>query len=213
MHDAQSREDAPDTGGAPWRHPASAHLPALLLGVAALLLALGGNTIRLALRFQHDDIAHGQLWRLLTCHLVHLGWLHLTLDLAGLVIIWLLVGVAYSVRTWWLLILVIALGISGGLYLLRPALLWYVGLSGLLHGMLTAGALGQIHRRPVESGVILAGLTAKLTWEQLHGPLSGALLAGPVVVDAHLYGSITGAAAAGLLLLASWHHGRRSFAQ
>lgn len=190
-----------------WRNLISAHLPALVLGLGAILLAMGGTSFRLALRFQHDAIAHGQLWRLLTCHLVHAGWLHLSLDIAGLVLIWILVGSVYSCRVWWLLIFVISLSLSVCLYLLNPTLAWYVGLSGLLHGMLAAGALGQFKQRPAESSVIMIVLVAKLTWEQLYGSPDN-LLGVPVIVDAHLYGSVTGAIAAALLLLNSYFHKR-----
>ncbi len=158
--------------------------------------------MRQALIFDRGAIGHGELWRLLTCHLLHLGPAHLWMNLAGLLVIWLLVGAAWSPRIWSLQIIVIALGTAGGLYLFSPAVGWYVGLSGLLHGMLVAGTVGQLTRRPGESAVILAVVAVKLAIEQFHGPLSGALLAGPVVVDAHLYGAITGLIIATPLLLA-----------
>lgn len=198
-------------GAIPWRYLISVNLPAIILGLGAILLAMGGSSFRLALRFQRDAIAHGQLWRLLTCHMVHTGWLHLSLDVADLVLMWVLVGSVYSSRVWWLLIFVISLGISGCLYLLNPALEWYVGLSGLLHGMLAAGALGQLKQRPVESSVIMIALVAKLTWEQLYGSLDNILfvMKTPVSVDAHLYGSVTGAIAAALLLSSSYFRKRQ----
>ena len=94
-----------------------------------------------------------------------------------------------------------------GFVLLEPQLEWYVGLSGVLHGALAAGAIGwwQHESRPLALALTLV-LIGKLAWEQWHGalPLSGDM---PVVVDAHLYGAIGGALAGACLYL----HNRAPF--
>jgi membrane associated rhomboid family serine protease len=83
--------------------------------------------------------------------------------------------------------------IDTGFLLLMPHLQWYVGLSGVLHGLLTAGAVAwwRLEDRRLTLVLWLILLT-KLTWEQWHGalPLSGDL---NVIVNAHLYGAIGGA--------------------
>jgi membrane associated rhomboid family serine protease len=90
-------------------------------------------------------------------------------------------------------------GIDLGFLLLMPQLHWYVGLSGVLHGLLTAGAVawwrGEDRRLTIALWTILLG---KLAWEQWHGalPLSGDLT---VIVSAHLYGAVSGLIA-GLML-------------
>jgi membrane associated rhomboid family serine protease len=78
---------------------------------------------------------------------------------------------------------------------------WYLGLSGVLHGALAAGAIAWWrHETKALALTLTLILVAKLGWEQWHGalPLSGDML---VVVDAHLYGAIGGAIAAGVLWL------------
>ena len=81
----------------------------------------------------------------------------------------------------------------------EPQLTWYVGLSGVLHGALAAGAIAwwryETKRLALALSVIFGG---KLVWEQLHGalPLSGGLA---VVVDAHLYGALGGVIAGTIL--------------
>ena len=78
-------------------------------------------------------------------------------------------------------------------------MLWYVGLSGVLHGALAAGAVAWWRYESKLLALLLSAIFAgKLAWEQWHGalPLSGDL---PVVVDAHLYGAL-GGALAGVLL-------------
>ena len=58
------------------------------------------NAIRELLRFDRGGIAAGELWRLLTGHFVHLGVSHTLLNLAGLLLVWVLVGAACTWRQW-----------------------------------------------------------------------------------------------------------------
>ena len=71
-------------------------------------------------------------------------------------------------------------------------MLWYVGLSGVLHGFVAAGALALLLRRETLGAVLGVGLAAKLIFEQIVGPVpfTAASVGGPVVVAAHLYGAI-----------------------
>ena len=88
--------------------------------------------------------------------------------------------------------------IDTGFWLLDPSLQWYVGASGLLHGVMAAGTLQLLRLRDRLAWPTLALFLAKLTWEQLQGPLP-LESNGPVVVNAHLYGA-AGGLAAGMLL-------------
>ena len=99
----------------------------------------------------------------------------------------------------WLVISLVSIGAMGtGFWFLNPGLEWYVGLSGLLHGLLAAGLMVGVVRRETESVVLALLVAAKLTWEQLAGPLPGSEGAsgGAVIVDAHLYGAVGGVLAA-----------------
>ncbi|HHM04704.1 MAG TPA: rhombosortase [Gammaproteobacteria bacterium] len=179
------------------------HLP-LLLGLIALVLAAAGESATEVLRFDRAAIAQGQGWRLLSGNLVHLGWVHLLLNLAGLGLIWLLVHDQWPTAAWWLIMLISSLAVGLGLWWFNPELMWYVGLSGALHGLFAAGAAaGAARRQNWEAWALLAAVTAKLAWEQYAGPLPGSAEAagGPVIVDAHLYGAAGGAGTAALLLL------------
>lgn len=173
----------------------------LLLAAAAVAAAAGGEAARLALRWQRDAIAAGEPWRLVTGHFTHLGASHLLLNLAGLGLVWLLVGERLPALRWWLVIALAIAGIDLGFWLFDPALSWYVGLSGLLHGLFAAGIVCGLPRAPVESGLLAAVVAGKLVVEQVFGPLPGseASSGGPVVVDAHLYGAVAGALAGALM--------------
>ena len=179
-----------------------------ILVLGALILLLAGDTGREWLRFDRSGIAAGELWRLLTGHLVHLGVSHTVLNLAGLVLVWFLVGRAYTWKQWlWIMAGSIA-AIDLGLWFGAPSLEWYVGLSGLLHGMLAAGIVAGLAARSGEAAILAVVVAGKLAWEQLAGPLPGSegTSGGAVIVDAHLYGVIGGTLVAAALIRA----GRRA---
>jgi rhomboid family GlyGly-CTERM serine protease len=182
--------------------PKLAWLVPAVLALAALGLLLAGDAGREALRFDRSGIAAGEFWRLLSGHLVHLGSSHTLLNLAGLVLVWFLVGRAFS-RTQWLWIIAGSVAaIDLGLWLGAPSLQWYVGLSGLLHGMLAAGIVAGLAARSGEAAILAVVVAGKLAWEQFAGPLPGseATSGGAVIVDAHLYGVIGGALVAAVLI-------------
>lgn len=166
-----------------------------------VLLALGGEQTAQLLRYERAAILGGELWRLLTGHLVHGSMQHLLLNGAGLLLIGALFPRDYPVGEWLFIGFLSMAAIDLGFVFYEPQLTWYVGISGVLHGALAAGAASWWERESRVSALALAALLiGKLTWEQVQGalPLSGDL---PVVVDAHLYGALGGALAAAVLAL------------
>ena len=85
-----------------------------------------------------------------------------------------------------------------GFWFLDPTLAWYVGLSGVLHGILAGGVFAGLLRREREAIVLAVFIVGKLAWEQWVGPMPGSESAsgGAVIVDAHLYGAVGGLLAA-----------------
>jgi rhomboid family GlyGly-CTERM serine protease len=182
--------------------PTLAWLVPGIIALCALTLLLGGDSGREWLRYDRAGIAAGEIWRLLTGHLVHLGVSHAILNVAGLVLVWLLVGRAYRWNQWlWVMAGSLA-AIDMGLWFAAPSLDWYVGLSGLLHGMLAAGVVAGLVERSGEAAILAAVVAGKLAWEQFAGPLPGseATSGGAVIVDAHLYGVIGGTLVALILI-------------
>jgi rhomboid family GlyGly-CTERM serine protease len=172
----------------------------LLLSVCALLLMIqgGGAPAQLALRYDRAGLVAGQWWRLLSAHVIHLGFEHALLDVAGLALLWLLFARDYSARGWLLIIGLSILGIDAGLWLLSSTTQWYVGSSGVLHGVLAAGTCAHLRRRLPDGWILALLLTGKLVYEQTAGALP-LTAGGAVIVDAHLYGAVAGAIAALLL--------------
>jgi rhomboid family GlyGly-CTERM serine protease len=185
--------------GIDWRIPG-------ILCVFGLLAAIAGSSADEWLRFDRELIAGGQAWRLVSGHLVHLGWTHLLLNLAGLLLVWFLVGSELNTRQWLVVLGICFAAVSGGLWYLDADLRWYVGLSGVLHGLLIAGLLQSFSTRSPETVAVTLALCAKLAYEQLQGPLPGSqdIAGGPIAVNAHLYGFVAGGLA-GILIRRKVH--------
>jgi rhomboid family GlyGly-CTERM serine protease len=182
-------------------HSLRPYLLPLALALCVTLVALGGSVASDLLRYDRAALMQGQWWRLLSGHLVHLGWSHLALNLAGLALVWALVGDRLSTLRWLVVITASALGISVGLLAFHPELAWYVGLSGILHALLVAGSLAALRSGDGRAALLLILVWAKLIWEQLAGPLPGSVASagGAVIVDAHFYGGLVGTLCGGLL--------------
>lgn len=176
-----------------WALPVALAVPALL--------ACGGERWRSWLQYDRAGLAAGQFWRLLSGHLVHLSLAHLLLNLTGLALLWMLFAREYTPRQWLIIILLSVAAIDAGLWWLQPNVLWYVGASGLLHGVWAAGAWAQLPlqitggrsagRGTLGSAAPMLLLLAKLIYEQTssRSALIGSI---PVVLVAHAYGAAGG---------------------
>ncbi len=170
-----------------------------VLWLFLFLICFSLQSAGLASTFQFDRglIDQGQYWLLLTGHLVHLNWMHWALNMAGLVVVAVFFSLYGNVLDWLFVLLFSADVVGLGLYWFHPELVWYVGLSGVLHGLFIYGAIREIRFYPFSGYVLVALLTAKLFWEYMSGPLPGSesMTGGRVIVEAHLYGAVAGVAA------------------
>jgi rhomboid family GlyGly-CTERM serine protease len=167
---------------------------AAAVALVAVALEAGGDTVRDALAWDRAALGAGQAWRLVSGHFVHLGWSHLLLNLVGLGLVVWLTGRAFDCLRWAAIGLASLAAMDAGFWLFNEELDWYVGLSGLLHGLLAAGLFAGILRKDREAVILTVFVVAKLGWEQFVGPLPGSesTSGGVVIVDAHLYGAAGG---------------------
>lgn len=168
-------------------------LPLVYISVAVLIM-FAGEAGKELLRYDRVWLGQGEAWRLVSAHVAHLGWSHLALNSIGFLLVWLLVGGTYTIRDWISIILVSMLSMDIGFWVFNSELYWYVGMSGLLHGLLAAGIAARIRNMDAETLILLLLLVSKIGWEQWSGPIPGSesTSGGPVVVDAHFYGAVGG---------------------
>ncbi|HCI11612.1 MAG TPA: rhombosortase, partial [Alcanivorax sp.] len=120
-------------------------------------------------------------------------------------------------RRFWLWFAVSAPLVGAVFFVLDRDLGWYVGLSGLLQGLLVLCLVIGWRGNPVLHSLVLAVVAGRLVWEQLPGydvDYLRAWINGRVYVNAHLYGALSGALLAVAMLLVAGRRrttlGRRS---
>lgn len=176
---------------------AVAVFPVALVVVLLAFHGLGAGALPV-LRYERSAVLAGEAWRLLTGHLVHADLVHLGWNVLGVVIVAFLFARDYSWRQWLVILLVSTATTDLGFLLLEPQLEWYVGFSGVLHGLMAAGLVGWLRTsRDAVTWIVTGLFAAKLAWEHFAGPLpfTAASLDLPVVHEAHTYGAIGGALA------------------
>jgi rhomboid family GlyGly-CTERM serine protease len=176
-----------------WKALPSYSVP-LAIGIMAAALELGGEPVRLALRYQRDAIAAGEFWRLASGHLVHLGVSHMLMNVAALAVLWFVLSPYLKTPDWVASALASMAAIDAGLYFVDDQVLWYVGLSGMLHGFWASASVMAIGQRRIEGLVLGLLLIGKLLYESMAGSvgLTAAIAGGAVVTEAHAWGALGG---------------------
>jgi rhomboid family GlyGly-CTERM serine protease len=167
----------------------------LLAFVVLLCFHAFGHGHLAALRYDRAAVLDGEAWRLVTGHLVHADAVHLGWNLLGVLIVGYLFARDYRGSQWLIVLVASTAAIGLGFLLLEPALAWYVGFSGVLHGCMAAGLVAWLRGpRDAATWIVTALFAAKLGWEHAVGPLpfTAAGMSLPVVHEAHTYGAIGG---------------------
>ena len=180
----------------------------LIIGASALAALLYPDTT-LALRYDLAAIQHGQIWRLLTGHLVHSNAYHALLNLAGLWLIAALFERNARAGVWIALTVLMACVSSLGFWWFKPEMTSYVGFSGVLHGLFFMAAISEWPRDRLVAGALALFLAGKLVLTQIQGPSASteAMIGVSIAEIAHLLGAAQGIVLGWLLrrmLFLSW---------
>lgn len=176
------------------------HLLPLLLMAQFIAIATRPELTPL-LRWQRAAILHGEWFRLISAHFVHANLGHAVANALALLVLWSLFQRALPLWQWLLAIPLCALLISALLF--TTGIDWYVGFSGVLHGLLVLALCRDGRLSWPLRALLLAAVAMKIGAEQVFGADSGEWLNIDVVSEAHLFGALSGAAIAALLLAVS----------
>jgi len=167
----------------------------LFLLAAIVLLALAEPISSHWLMFDRDAIEEGQVWRLFSAHFVHLSTAHLLGNVLGVMLVAYIAGRSLN-NSWGIFLLAWCVAVVGlGLYGYADYLQRYVGLSGVLHGLiLVAPFISPFYSRRM-AGCFLLVIVSKVIWEQspFYDDMAMAgVIGGRVETNAHLLGVIAG---------------------
>ena len=146
------------------------------------------------LAYNRSLIETYELWRLITGHLLHTNTAHLLLNLLGFGLLWALHGDYYTPKKITIFLLLCGISTSIGIYYFSTHIIWYVGLSGVLHGLFVWGACFDVVKKEQTGWLLLIGVAVKICYEQFGGSTKDIadLIGASVAVDAHLYGAVSG---------------------
>jgi rhomboid family GlyGly-CTERM serine protease len=167
----------------------------LCLALFILLLVAFNPWLKPWLRYDEGALAEGQVWRLLSAHFVHLGWMHGLLNAAGFV---LLALIQPAGRAWLWLCFYAVTSVLISVYIMVDNMTdYYVGASGVLHGLFILAAYFSQSLDLWRRYALIALIVSKLFWEQSQYYQDNGLgdaIGGFVYVDAHLIGGLCGLA-------------------
>lgn len=146
------------------------------------------------LAYYHTGLEQFELWRLLSATFCHTNFNHLAMNLAGLVITLALFIDTFKKTLLLPIILFNSLFIAIALFFLDPDVIWYVGFSGVLHGLFSFAVMNDIRAKDRWGYLLGGGILIKVAYEQLYGAQQSTIdmIGAPVLVNAHLYGLIAG---------------------
>lgn len=167
----------------------------IFLLVTIVVFALAEPVSSHWLMFDRDAINNGQVWRLFSAHFVHLSMPHLLGNAMGVALLAYIAGrslnnlVGISLLIWCVLV------VGVGLYGYADYLQRYVGLSGVLHGLLlVAPFISPFYSRRMAMCFLLV-IVSKVIWEQssFYDDMAMAgLIGGRVEANAHMLGVLAG---------------------
>lgn len=170
-------------------------LIAIALSVlSAIFFALGDFAIA-HLALEPNAVLKGEWWRLMTAHWLHFTFYHFGINVIAFVAITALFFTQESARQFTASVAIMCVLIGLALALLNPEYSPYVGLSGLLHGILVQGIITTRDYSRSIKGIALLLVGVKLGYEQSPWYSAEDLeiaVGAQIAVDAHLYGAILG---------------------
>ena len=161
--------------------------------VLVVLLAIFCTYHKELFLYQRTLFEEHQIWRLFSGHFSHLNNKHLLSNLLAWSIIFILGFNYLSIKRCLALLFVLTLSISLCLYYYVPTVVFYGGLSGVLHGYFAYILVEWIKRKQKLAWLILFLLLMKVLIENFsNGVSTGEYLDIRVISEVHIIGTFVG---------------------
>lgn len=140
------------------------------------------------------DINHGQLWRIITAHLVHYDWQHFLMNIIGMALCMLVFRDDLYPKHWLLSFLFISAFSSLGLLSVYDEYQRYAGFSDVLHGWILLGALAISPREPKLAIIVFLLFWIKIIEENigLQFFTSATMDSNNIATNSHIFGALAG---------------------
>ena len=174
------------------------------LAVILLCLLLFSDPHGLA-AYQRQAVLDGEYWRAVSSHFTHLTVMHLALNIAAWLLVFIYGWFVCSALMWCVLIGFCTLATGAAMFFVLSDVQTYTGFSAVLHGLLVAVALLRIRadKSDFTAWSLLFLIAVKLVYEFLHGPtpMTQSIVGVAILTESHLYGALSGLLAAVLVLI------------
>lgn len=167
----------------------------LIFSSLVFFLGLFAEEVNTLFAFQREKLESGQLWRAITCNLVHLSSNHMFMNLCVYVLTTLIFAAGVSIAAWYGVLAFSSLCVGGGLYFFDSGVSTYVGLSGAIYGMLAFGLLVNLRNHGLTYFVAYLFVIYRVLSQQTasYDPVEMAdFIGGNVIASAHLIGLVAG---------------------
>lgn len=140
-----------------------------------------------------NETLNGQLWRLITGHLIHKDWQHFAMNMLGLNLCLAVFAKDLAAKHWLLSFIFIAFFSSIGLLIVYPLNYRYLGFSDVLHGWILLGAAAIFHKEPRLAIIVFVLFWLKIIEENLNLTFFTSYgVGGSVAKKSHILGAIGG---------------------
>lgn len=164
----------------------------LVLGVVLIIIIAQLPVLHDILAWDRTAILSGQWWRIITGNLTHSNYMHMIMNLAGLIVLVFLHHSYYKGAHVLFMIWVMMLAI--GIVMFFTPFSWYVGLSGVLYGLLVWGAIKDIQCKVPLGWLLLIAVFGKLIFDTYYqdNALTVRIIEVSLAYQAHWTGALVG---------------------
>jgi len=166
----------------------------IMIALISGILQLLPFSLQESLHYKAENLPSHLYYLWITPHLIHLSMLHYIINILSLGIVLFTFRNVFTPLRFFLLFAFSSFMVTLGLWCCSPEVADYAGMSGVIYGILAAGLLLSMKKHFFLSSFIYFLFIIKIVYEVFNGAHLSiqTSLGNTVIVDAHLYGYLSG---------------------